>query len=293
MRILITGGSSLLAINWAKEILPSHNVALVEHLTPISLSGVEKYKISEISELKIQKIIQEYKPDIVINTIALTSVEKCELDLISARYVNVEIAKIIAQACHRNGTKMVHISTDHLYDGVGSMFSEDSPISPINNYATTKAEAEDVVLKECNSALIIRTNFYGPGLSYRDSFASKITNDLADNFPVALFEDVFYTPILIKVLVTCVNQLVAAGANGIFNVSSSERISKYEFGILLANAFTFDQDLVTPISLKDRIDLVRRPTDMSLSNEKLCKYLKMSMPSMVEQIKIFKGQYLK
>ena len=290
MRVLISGGSGLLAMNWAKEIMPFHNVALVEHLTPIALFGVDKYKIDEISEYKIQKIIQKFKPDIVINTIAQTSVEKCEQNLISARYVNVEIAKKIAKACHKNGIKMVHISTDHLYDGVGSMFSEDHPISPINNYAITKAEAEDVVLMECHSSLVIRTNFYGPGLSYRDSFASKIVSDLAGNFSVNLFDDVFYTPILIKVLVGCVNQLIEAGANGVFNVSSNERISKYDFGLLLAQAFIFDQSLVKPISIKNRVDLVKRPTDMSLSNRKLCKYLNMNVPNMVDQINFFKEQ---
>lgn len=290
MRVLITGGSGLLGINWAKEILPLHRVALIEHVTPIVLTGVLRYKISEISEPKIQRIIQEFKADIVINTIALTSVEKCELDLVSARYANVEIAKMIARACHSNRVKMVHISTDHLYDGVGSLFSEDHPISPVNNYAITKAEAEEEVLKACHSALVIRTNFYGPALSYRNSFANKIIDDITNKCILNLFEDVFYTPILIKILVGCVHQLVESDASGIFNISSSERISKYDFGILLAKEFGLDQHFISPISIKDRVDLVTRPTEMSLSNLKICKYLNMSMPSVSEQIKIFKEQ---
>jgi dTDP-4-dehydrorhamnose reductase len=283
MRVLLTGGSGLLGINRAKEILPLHRVALIEHVTPIVLDGVLRYKISEISEPKIQKIIQEFKADTVINTIALTSVEKCELDLASARYANVEIAKMIARACYSNRVKMVHISTDHLYDGVGSFFSENHPISPVNNYAITKAEAEEEVLKACHSALVIRANFFGPAPSYRNSFANKIIDDIANKCLVNLFEDVFYTPILIKILVGCVHQLIESDA-------SSERISKYDFGILLAKEIGLDQHLISPISIKDRVDLVTRPTEMSLSNLKICKYLNMSMPSISEQIKIFKEQ---
>jgi dTDP-4-dehydrorhamnose reductase len=290
MRVLLTGGSGLLAINWAQEILSFHTVALVEHLTPIDLSGVEKYKISEISEIDFLKIFQEFKPDIVINTIALTSVEECELNPTTAYYVNVEIAKVLARTCQKNGIKIVHISTDHLYDGSKSMLSEDDLISPINNYAITKAKAEEVVLQECNNGLVIRTNFYGPGLSYRDSFASKIVKSLASNVSIDLFHNVFYTPILMKILVSCVHKLIAGKAKGVFNVSSNERISKYEFGILLAHEFNFDQALLIPIGIRDRKDLVRRPTDMSLSNKKLCKFLKMSMPSLADQIKIFKEQ---
>jgi dTDP-4-dehydrorhamnose reductase len=185
---------------------------------------------------------------------------------------------------------MVHISTDHLYDGVGSFFSENHPISPVNNYAITKAEAEEEVLKACHSALVIRANFFGPAPSYRNSFANKIIDDIANKCLVNLFEDVFYTPILIKILVGCVHQLIESDASGIFNVSSSERISKYDFGILLAKEIGLDQHLISPISIKDRVDLVTRPTEMSLSNLKICKYLNMSMPSISEQIKIFKEQ---
>lgn len=290
MKILLTGGSGLLAINWAKEILSEHNVGLIEHLTPIRLSGVKKYKIGDISELKILKIFQKFKPDVVINTIALTNVEKCELNPITAYYINVEITKIIARMCRNTGIKMVHISTDHLYDGKKSMLSEDELISPINRYAITKAEAEDVVLQECKNGLVIRTNFYGPGLSYRDSFASKILKSLANKNSYELFYNVFFTPILIKILVSSVHQLIAVNANGIFNISSNERISKYEFGILLAHEFNFDHSLLIPIDIRERKDLVIRPTDMSLNNKKFCNYLNLRLPTITEQIKIFKKQ---
>ena len=85
-------------------------------------------------------------------------------------------------------------------------------------------------------------------------------------------------------------QLINSNAIGLFNITSSEYISKYEFGVKLADCFNLDINLINKISINDRPNLVQRPKDMSLSNAKLCQILNCEIPSLDEQLQTLKEQ---
>ena len=74
--------------------------------------------------------------------------------------------------------KLVHISTDHLFEGSSAFKNEKESKLPLNNYAKTKSKGEDIILENCPEALIIRTNFFGLGPNYKPSFSDKILRDL-------------------------------------------------------------------------------------------------------------------
>ena len=107
------------------------------------------------------------KPSLVIHAAGLTSVEVCEERPIFAEHINIDLAGNLAKVCANLKLPFVHISTDHLFSGDAVNSDENCPIAPLNVYAQTKALAEYIVLKEHPKALVIRTNFYGWGTSYR------------------------------------------------------------------------------------------------------------------------------
>ncbi len=288
--ILITGGSGLLATNWAGEIKNNHSVILLLHNKNISLDGIKTIKLANISSANISKIITDNNIDIIINTIGLTSVERCQKNPLLAKNTNAKTAKNIAIACAKSNTKLVHISTDHLFDGSKKLATEKDNPKPINIYAQTKLDSEKAILKYKPNSLIIRTNFFGYGTDYRQSFSDIIISTLKNNNELELFNDVFYTPILIAELVKSVHQLIEQKASGIFNIVSSERISKYEFGLKVAKIFNLNTKLIKSISINDKKSLITRPKDMSLSNKKLIAKLKKPIPSIDKQIKILKIQ---
>ena len=123
---------------------------------------------------EIKKKLKSVNADIVINCIGQTNVETCEANPKLAEFANIEIAGNISKACGSCGIKLVHISTDHLFDGQESFVSELTPYSPLNNYGISKSkEGEQEVLKNNSDAIIIRTNFFGSGPSYKASFQTK------------------------------------------------------------------------------------------------------------------------
>jgi dTDP-4-dehydrorhamnose reductase len=119
------------------------------------------------------------------------------------------------------------------------------------------------------NALIIRTNFYAWGTTYRKSFSDFIIESLRKKEVISLFDDVYYTPILAEKLIETVHELLQKKEKGIFNIVSDDKISKFNFGILIAEEFGLDKSLIHRSNLKDNPNLVRRPADMSLSNKKV------------------------
>jgi len=289
-KILITGGSGLLAVNWALSTRSNYAVTLLLHHKKISLLGVETDIASLGSLDECSFVLAKHQPDIVIHTAGLTNVEECETNPDLAQEVNVDLAKNIAIACSSQGVKLVHISTDHLFLGDQEFTTENTSTNPVNNYAKTKFLGEQKVLENCKDALVIRTNFFGWGTRYRQSFSDFILSKLRSGKPLDLFQDVFFSPILIDNLSSEVHQLIDLKATGLFNVVSSERISKYDFGIKLANCFNLDTSLINKISVDDKPNLVKRPKDMSLSNIKLRQTLDCKIASLDDQLQTLKKQ---
>lgn len=282
--VLITGGSGLLALNWALAIRDRHAVTLAIHKRDVSLAGIETRQIDLESFDHLVRAFEESQSEIVIHTAGLTNVEECEAKPDLAQHLNVELSANVAQACAELGLQLVHISTDHLFSGEAPLVDEAHPVAPRNVYGRTKVEAEFRVLEAHPQALVIRTNFYGWGPSYRRSFSDVIIDALRAGGELTLFQDVFYTPILIETAAQATHDLIKLKGGGIFNVVGDERISKYEFGLKIAKDFNLDSSLIKPGFLIDQVFLVQRPHDMSLSNQKICQMLGRKLGGVDEHI---------
>ena len=281
---LIIGGSSLLALNWALAIREHYTVILGLHQRNILLAGVKTRRIDLESAEHLVRVFETVQPQIVIHTTGLTSVEQCEAYPDLAQHINVELAENVARTCARFSLPMIHISSDHLFSGELSLVDEAYPVSPKNVYGRTKAEAENRVLEAHPQSLVIRTNFYGWGPSYRRSFSDIVIESLRSGKELKLFKDVYYTPILIETAAHAAHDLINLNANGIFQVVGDERISKYEFGIKVAEQFNLDTRILKPGNLLEQASLVQRPHDMSLSNKKTTNLLGRKLGGVKEHI---------
>jgi UDP-4-amino-4,6-dideoxy-N-acetyl-beta-L-altrosamine transaminase/dTDP-4-dehydrorhamnose reductase len=265
LKILITGGTGLLA-----QELDRIYSSLGHSVKRLSRSKVEgSISVNYLNREELVSQVSEIEFDLIINTVAITSVEKCEENFYAAYQANTLIAKNISYLANKLNKKLVHISTDHFTDQNVQCSKENEIGLPLNNYASTKLIGEKEVLQENIDSLIIRTNFFGWG-EVRDTFSDKILTGLRENKELKLFKDVFYTPIFIETLSDSIMALVEKNVAGIYNVVSDERISKYEFGIMLSEVFGLSPANIIPVSIKDS-GLVQRPLEMSLSNEKLKK----------------------
>ncbi len=266
--VLITGGTGLLGVNWAICRRNLYNVTLGIHDRYISIEDVCSRKIAYSSKEKIFSDIKNINPKYLVHAAGYTNVELCEKSPELAKSINVSLTEIIADICAHLNIKMIYISTDHLFSGENKFYNETDDVHPVNVYAKSKAEAELKVLNICEDSIVVRTNFYGWGTSYRQSFSDFIITSLRTNKEISLYKDVFYTPILIESLVNIIDELILKDVSGVFNVAGSNRLSKYDFGQAVAEVFKLDKNRIKPVSLADNNTFVKRPLDMSLSIKK-------------------------
>ena len=289
-KLLIIGGSGLLAINWACLVRNDFKVVLGLHNRIISMDNVETERVLIDSIKSLQSDFNRINPEIIVNAAAITSVEDCEKNFKKAKSVNTVSASNIAIVCEELNIKLVHISSDHIFSGKDQFSSESSTPAPLNNYAITKYQAEVEVQNKNPTSLIIRTNFFGWGTDYRHSFSDFILNNLRNNNKVNLYSDIFYSPIIIDELVLCINELLKNNHCGVFHIVGSERLSKYDFGLKVAKCFGLNSLLIKSITYNDQLNLVLRPRDMSLSNLKLLKTLGRKVPNINNQLVTLKRQ---
>ena len=268
-KILFLGGSSFLAHSWSKHIEQNSKIFLGVHNKLPESGNYINIKFNLDSEKDLTEKISSLNLDLIVNCVGYTNVENCEINFDQALKINSDYASLASRVSKKLNIKFIHISTDHLFDGKTRNNDENSKTIPLNNYAKTKLKGEKQVLKFNKDALIIRTNFFGWGPTHKKSFSDFIISSLENNIPISLFSDVNYNPILVSELANAVNNLVEKKCKGIFNIVSTENISKLDFGYLLAKEFNLDDNLIQSSMLSDRKELVDRPLNMTLSIKKL------------------------
>jgi dTDP-4-dehydrorhamnose reductase len=291
-RTLITGGSGFLAVNWALSERDNSDVWLLLNKQKINIARATETNVDLLSKENFLFLVNKIKPDLIVHTAAITDVNYCEKFPNEAIMANVDLANVVSFVSNAVSVPLIHISTDHLFSGTTSYVDENYPVSPLNSYAYTKALSEDIVLKNNPEALILRTNFFGWGPPYRGSFSDWIINNLRSSKSITLFDNVFFTPIYVNELVKIALCLHLAGKAGVYNVSSTNRLSKFDFGILLANQFELDLSLIKK-GQYDVLGKVQRPLDMSLDNKKLLDCGIIKTMDIRKSIKtLFKEEYI-
>ena len=283
-KLLILGGSSLLAYLWVKKVRHIYEIYITKNKNCINHMGLETIEIDLFAINSVKRVLEFYDIDIVLNCIGLTNIEDCEKKPIEAFKLNSHLPGIIANACNFTNKKLIHISTDHLFDNINILHSEEDEVKLVNVYAKSKYEGELEVLKNCQSSIICRTNFFGYGPLHKNSFSQWIEKSAKNHQKIVLFEDVYFSPVSGGNLAIFAHELLENNYSGIFNISSNKKISKFEFGKLLCNKLNIPSNTILPGSIDDRSDLVRRPKSMSLSNKKLTKAINNQNLSIENQI---------
>ena len=267
MRLAITGGSGLLGTNFALNRGTADSLFICHNRLQ---KRAQRYSVTV--DLTCRKSLalklQEEKISHLIHAAALTNVDFCESNLEGAYRVNYKIPKIVSDVCEELGIKLVFLSTDQVFDGKKNDYTENDNVNPINVYGETKAKAEEYVLKTASS-LIVRTNFFSWGTTYRKSLTDWMIQELRNSNELSLFSDVFFSPLYAPELIEIIMHLLKTDQSGVFHLSSDEVISKCKFGSLVADIFELDRALINPVKVDKSGLLARRPKQMGLNNKKM------------------------
>lgn len=292
MRILVTGASGLLGLNLALEASQQHEVFGSVNRNVIKTTNFTVLQSDLTSPGTLEGLFTESRPDWVINCAALANLEACEADPVLAGKLNRELPKKLADYVAKGGARLVHISTDAVFDGKRGGYSEEDKTNPLSLYAETKFDGEQAVLATNPEAIVARVNLFGWSLSGKRSLAEWFFNNLSENNRIMGFTDVFFCPLLATDLAKIVIQMLENGLQGLYHVVSSECTSKYDFGVRLARLFDFDDKLIKPTSISQSGLVAVRAPRLSLLSDKLARDLGESPPDLKMGLERFHTQYL-
>ena len=291
MKVGITGASGMLGTALIDKLAGQHKV-----FSTARSQGIEEkhtqWKCFDLTDLQqLDDWLTEMKPDVVVHCAAIVNVDKCEENKKSSFQLHVDATEVIANYLDKNNGQLIYISTDSVFGGNNKEpYIEKDEVDPLNTYASTKLLGEKLVLT-MKRGLVVRTNIIGWSRADEISFAEWILKGLVEQKPLTLFSDVLFSPLHVSDLSMIIIQAIEKKAYGLYHASSRDSLSKYDFGVMMADVFGFTTENISAISVDDLKLKAKRPKNMALSNKKITNFLQYDLPIAREAVKLMKKQY--
>lgn len=261
MKILLTGTNGLvggkilsLAQNKNIDILPTAKRSLYQK------SDIFEYlDITDFA--RVDYLLEVYKPDVVINSAALSKVDICEKEKINCLETNYKAVVNLADSCYKRKIHLVHLSTDFVFDGKTGRYKENDQASPVNYYGEAKLKAEEYLQNSAISYSIVRTVLvYGlPVNPYGSNILTWVLKNMKENNRIRVVNDQYRTPTLVDDLAMAVLKIATEKREGIWHISGNEYMSVYEFAVKIADFFGYDRDMISPVSTAELNEFAMRP----------------------------------
>jgi dTDP-4-dehydrorhamnose reductase len=249
----------------------------------------------------LEKLMRETRPDIVVNTTALHNVDYCESHPEEAYHINATMVKDMARHCDNIGARLIHLSTDFVFDGKkGAPYSESDPPNPESVYAKSKLKGETHA-KACGSWCIIRTSVvYGwTPLETQGStsssgkpmnFALWALSKMAKAEELKIASDQFTSPTLADMLASVIVKVAGAGKNDLYHVAGRSCTSRYEFTKKLALMMGYRAAAIQPVESKSLAQVAKRPARSCLDCEKVQSDLGYRLLDVDESLAVMRSQ---
>jgi dTDP-4-dehydrorhamnose reductase len=292
-RILVVGSNGMLGQSLCKFYSNQNNVRLlgcsVEDKSLVT--GLDYLQCDVTKRNEIKKTILDFYPDYIINASAYTNVDKSETERELAWKVNVKGIEYTAEAARVLDARIIHISTDYIFDGREGPYAENEKPHPLGYYARTKLASENALKMSGVLYTILRTNvLYGADSNGKTGFVRWLVNSLRDGKDVRIVTDQINNPTFVDDLVQAINKVIEYNKTGIYNIGGREFLSRFEFSEIIADYFGLDKSLIKPITTDELKQPARRPLKSGLITLKAETELGYKPHSIKETLAIIKKE---
>jgi len=271
--VLITGGTGLLGVALQMTTPPNLNVfscyhpqrSLLKDLpSPIRAANVEDHK-------QMQAIFEWAKPDVVIHTAAIGSVDYAEKNQEQTRKVNVGGTEVVAKLCQEFKSRLIYVSSNAVFNGREPFYSETASVDPINYYGQLKVEAENIVKESGITWAIVRPiMLYGwPYPGERDNPVVWWIRSLKEGKPIKVVDNVFNKPLPSWSCAETIWAVLQQNRTGTYHAAGRDHVSLYQFALQTAEVFGLDGSLITPVPDSYFPSIAPRPKDTSFDTTKM------------------------
>ena len=297
-KVLVTGANGLLGQKLIGLLRNDISVELIgtgkgASRLPESWAGSYTWMELDITDREeVLEVFAATKPDSVIHTAAMTQVDDCEKDREGCRILNVDAVKYVIEACEKQDSHLIHLSTDFIFDGEDGPYTEEAVPNPVNYYGETKLEAENLLLASNIRWAIVRTVLvYGIAQDMsRSNIILWVKKSLEQGKTILVVNDQWRTPTLAEDLAEGCILIMKKGATGIFNISGADFLTPYDMAIQTADYFGLDKSLITESDSKLFTQPAKRPARTGFNIDKAKKELGYSPKSFLAGIGILAKQ---
>jgi len=292
MKVLVTGSNGLLGQKITELVLKKYpDITLVATGKGENRNAIKKgyeYRTMDITDLNsLKKVFEAEQPDVVIHTAAMTQVDDCEFKKEECVALNITAVKNIAKLSSISNFRLVHLSTDFIFDGTKKMYKEDEEPNPLSYYGWSKLEAEKAVIANASNYAILRTVLvYGTVSDMsRTNIMLWAYNTLKDGKKAKVVDDQFRTPTSADDLAQGCMLAALANGNEIFNIAGKDYIGIYELVEKIANMYGFEMTNISKVSSTTLNQPAKRPPITGLDISKAKKMLGYNPHSLEEGIR--------
>lgn len=295
MKILVTGSNGLLGQKLT-ELLATHpDITLIatargKSVLPIAQGEFHTLDITDAAQ--VDAVVAATKPDVIINTAAMTQVDQCETEREACWKANVTSVENLVQACGRHGVHLVHVSTDFIFDGREGPLDENATPNPVNYYGESKLAAEVAIQQSNISWSILRTVLvYGITRDMsRSNIVLWVKGNLEQGKTIQVVNDQWRTPTLAEDLAQGCYLAARKKATGIYNISGKDFLTPYDIAIMTADYFQLDKSLIKQTDSTQFKQPARRPAKTGFIIDKARHDLGYEPHSFTEGIRILESQ---
>ena len=289
--VLVIGAASLLGDRLVKTCMNGSSVYYTVNRTDIDIHGAMKKEMDITNAAQVQNVFSDIKPDIAVLVAAYAEVDKCEKNKELAWKINVEGVEHVLKACAHHGTKLVYISTDALFDGTKSTpYLEDDIPNPPNFYALTKQEAEKIVLGNPENLVCRVSTLYGKRAPHhRQNVIMWMVETMQAGKQIELFEDRYANPTFADEAARVITEITMRNGHGIFHTTGRDCVSRVQLGMLIADVFELNKELIVPVKSRDYQE-IKRGLHSCVSVEKAEKFIGRRIQTLRESLIELKAQ---
>jgi len=292
-RIMVTGAAGLLGRKLLQGMRDGFDVFAVDIHKPSDAADRAFYQLDIADRESLSALMRHVQPRVVVHTAAFTNVDGCETERALAWRVNVEGTANVAEACREVGTKLVHLSSDYVFDGTAGPYGEDDDPHPICYYGVTKWESERRVRAILDDYIIARTTIlYGYATNARPNFATWVISMLTSGKRIRVVTDQVGTPTLADNLAEMIARAIALDKQGVYNMVGRELIDRYRFAVKIAEGFGLDPSLIEPVTSDQLQQTAQRPPRAGLTMERTTRQLGLQALGVEEGLLVLKRQMM-
>ncbi|MBR8827148.1 MAG: dTDP-4-dehydrorhamnose reductase [Gomphosphaeria aponina SAG 52.96 = DSM 107014] len=267
MKILLTGITGQVGQE-LQDLLPSQG----------EIIGLGREKMDLAKPDSIAQVIEEIKPDVIVNASAYTAVDKAETEVELAQAINGEAPRMMAASATKLGAKLVHISTDYVFDGQkNTPYQEDDPTNPLGSYGKSKLAGEIGVAGSGANHVILRTAWVY-GSRGHGNFVKTMLRLGKEREEIRVVADQVGSPSWSKDIAAAIVGLIESQAEGIYHFTNSGVASWYDLAVAIFEeaekiGYPLKIQRVVPITTSEYPTPAKRPAYSVLSQKKITQVL--------------------